>query len=107
MRSSAHRRTALLRLTKSDGAPSYTRAAAIVLLGATALRIADVPDVDLHGPLHYLRAAVGWTTGRWLAVHLSPTARRVLVVGIAAVIALEIRQQLHSDLLMQTGTPAP
>ncbi len=54
------------------------------------------------------RAAVGWTTGRWLAVHLSPTARRVLlVVGIAAVIALEIRQQLHSDLLMQTGTPAP
>jgi len=54
LRSSAHRRTALLRLTKSDGAPSYTRAAAIVLLGATALRIADVPDVDLHGPLHYL-----------------------------------------------------
>ncbi len=49
-----------------------------------------------------VRAGVGWSTGRWASIRVSPTVRRTLpVVVLALVIALEARQQLRADLLMQ------
>lgn len=49
------------------------------------------------------RGVVGATTGRWVNLRFVWTPRRkriVLIVVAALVIALEVRQQLHADLLM-------
>jgi hypothetical protein len=52
------------------------------------------------------RAVVGWTTGRWLTVRLSPRARRAVgVVVLALAIALWARQQLLADLMTQPWRP--
>ncbi|WP_344215712.1 DUF2752 domain-containing protein [Kribbella sancticallisti] len=52
--------------------------------------------------LAIVRIGVGWSTGRWVDVRLSRNWRRALIaVCILALAALEIRQQLHADLLMQ------
>jgi hypothetical protein len=46
-----------------------------------------------------IRAAVGWSTGRWLGVHV----RRQILVPMAVLLlaALEVNQQLHAALLTQ------
>jgi hypothetical protein len=51
-----------------------------------------------------LRALVGLVSGRWLTaqLHWTPRRRRLAVTfGIALLVALTIRQQLHVDLLTQ------
>jgi hypothetical protein len=132
--------------TDEDRRVRLTRAVFMCLAAAAALRVAGVPSVDLHGPLHYLgvmdpfcggtraafllmsrqfgaaatynpivfplavgavvmvvRACVGWISGRWLDLRVSAGARRVLVtLCVVALVALEIRQQLHAPLLMQS-----
>lgn len=50
-----------------------------------------------------VRAVVGWVTGRWLTVQV--TRPRVLFAILALAIAvLEVRQQLHADLLTADWT---
>jgi hypothetical protein len=49
------------------------------------------------------RAVVGWSTGRWLAVHLADR-RLLMLVLFVALAALEVRQQLHADLLTAPWT---
>ena len=50
-----------------------------------------------------MRAAVGWSTGRWFDMRLPSTVRRVLVaVVVIATVVLWIRQQLHAELLMSS-----
>jgi hypothetical protein len=50
-----------------------------------------------------VRAGVGRLTGRWVDVVLTAGSRRVLIAAcVLALIALEVRQQLHAPLLMQT-----
>ena len=59
---------------------------------------------DLAAALAVLRAVAGWLTGRWLAVTFSWTPgrrRTVLGLGLALLLALEIRQQLRADLLVR------
>lgn len=48
------------------------------------------------------RAAAGLLTGRWLTVH-GLRRRWLLLLGVVLLVALEIRQQLNADLLMQWG----
>jgi len=49
------------------------------------------------------RAAIEWGTGRRLQLSPSPAVRRILIAaGVAALAALEIRQQLHADLLTRS-----
>lgn len=127
-------------------AATITRLSLLGVAGGMVLRVAGVPRVDLHGPLHYLgimdplcggtramflltsghfsaaaqynpivfplsagllaqlvRAAIGWSTGHRLQLSPSPTVRRFLIaVGVVALVALEIRQQLHADLLTRS-----
>jgi hypothetical protein len=46
-----------------------------------------------------VRAAIGWSSRRWLDVHLP---RRVIIpVAVVILAALEMNQQLHAALLMQ------
>lgn len=50
-----------------------------------------------------VRAAVGWTTGRWVTVRIDWTRRgraAAWLVLIVLLIVLDINQQLHADLLM-------
>lgn len=47
----------------------------------------------------WLRAAVGWTSRRWVDVHMPWRAR--IPVALLALVALEINQQLHAALLMR------
>ena len=50
----------------------------------------------------WLRTAAGYLTSRWVDIHPPPPVRRVLLtVGVAAVLALQIRQQALADLLTQ------
>jgi hypothetical protein len=46
-----------------------------------------------------LRAAVGWTSRRWVDVHMPWRVR--IPVALLALVALEINQQLHAALLMR------
>ena len=49
-----------------------------------------------------VRAVVGWSTGRWLALRVP---RWILIpLAVVAVIALEVNQQLHVALLTQPWT---
>jgi hypothetical protein len=51
-----------------------------------------------------LRAVVGLVSGRWLTaqLHWTPWRRRVVVVvGVALLVALMVRQQLRADLLIE------
>lgn len=49
-----------------------------------------------------LRALAGWSTRRWLTVHVT---RRILVpLAVVAVVALEVNQQLNAALLIQPWT---
>ncbi|MGH9243957.1 MAG: DUF2752 domain-containing protein [Acidimicrobiales bacterium] len=47
-----------------------------------------------------VRGAVGVVTGRWVTVRWR---RLVLVVAVLSVVALEVNQQLHAELLMASG----
>jgi hypothetical protein len=46
-----------------------------------------------------LRAAIGWSSRRWVDVHLPP--RLLIPVAAVTLVALELNQQLHAALLMQ------
>jgi hypothetical membrane protein len=49
------------------------------------------------------RAAAGLLTGRWLGVSLRLVSRRVLqAAAVLVLVAVEVRQQLNADLLMQS-----
>jgi hypothetical protein len=45
------------------------------------------------------RAAIGAATGRWLELHLP--RRLLLALTVIGLVVLEIRQQLHAELLLQ------
>jgi hypothetical protein len=63
---------------------------------------ADVPVAAVVATL-LLRAAVGLTTRRRVDVRLTLALRTALRVGVLlALLALEVRQQLNADLLIQT-----
>jgi hypothetical protein len=74
-------------------------------------RLADAMSYNPAGPLFVaaavavlIRAAVGWSTGRWVRLHLP---RRILIpVAVLAIAALEVNQQLHAALLSQPWTGA-
>lgn len=46
-----------------------------------------------------LRAAIGWSSRRWVDVHVP--ARLLIAVAVVTLVALEWNQQLHAALLMQ------
>jgi Protein of unknown function (DUF2752) len=46
-----------------------------------------------------LRAAIGWSSRRWVDVHVPP--RLLIPVAVVTLVALEVNQQLHAALLMQ------
>lgn len=46
-----------------------------------------------------LRAAIGWSSRRWVEVYVPP--RLLVSVAAVALVALEVNQQLHAALLMQ------
>jgi hypothetical protein len=46
-----------------------------------------------------LRAAIGWSSRRWVDVHVPP--RLLIPVAVVTLVALELNQQLHAALLMQ------
>jgi len=46
-----------------------------------------------------LRAAIGWSSRRWVEVYVPP--RLLIPVAAVALVALEVNQQLHAALLMQ------
>lgn len=53
-----------------------------------------------------VRAAIGWTTRRWLTVRLPGRARRVVAVtALVLLLALWVRQQAMAELLMQPWRP--
>jgi hypothetical protein len=67
-----------------QGAVRYNPAGPVLVVGAVVTLI---------------RAAVGWSTGRWHGVHVR---RRILIpVTVLALAALEVNQQLHAALLTQ------
>jgi uncharacterized membrane protein YfcA len=74
-------------------------------------QLADAVRYNPAGPLIVvaavvllIRAVVGWSTGRWLSVHVP---RRVLIpIAVVAIVALEVNQQLHAALLTQPWTGA-
>lgn len=48
------------------------------------------------------RAGIGRVTGHWLDIRLPKTAHRIVIaICVAALVALEVRQQLNAPLLMQ------
>ena len=83
-----------------------TRAAFLLMssrFGAAATYNPIVFPLAVGALVIVIRASVGWITGRWLDVRLSTAARRVLIaMCVLALIALEIRQQIHAPLLMQS-----
>lgn len=49
------------------------------------------------------RAAIGWTTRRWIDMTLTRTGRRLLLAALLlGVVALGVRQQLYADMLMRS-----
>lgn len=60
------------------------------------------PLVTLAAPASVLRLAVGALTGRWLIIRVRPGLLGWALI-VAALIALEYRQQAHAQLLMTTG----
>jgi Protein of unknown function (DUF2752) len=74
-------------------------------------RLADAVRYNPAGPLvvaaavpMLIRAAVGWSTGRGVSLHVS---RRMLIpVAVLAIATLEVNQQLHAALLSQPWTGA-
>jgi hypothetical protein len=46
-----------------------------------------------------LRAAIGWSSRRWVEVYVPP--RLLIPVAVMTLVALEVNQQLHAALLMQ------
>jgi hypothetical protein len=46
-----------------------------------------------------LRAAIGWSSRRWVELHLPP--RLLIPLAVVTVAALDINQQLHAALLMR------
>ncbi|HSS24727.1 MAG TPA: DUF2752 domain-containing protein, partial [Mycobacterium sp.] len=46
-----------------------------------------------------LRAAIGWSSRRWVDVHVPQ--RLLIPVAVVMLVALDINQQLHAALLMQ------
>jgi uncharacterized membrane protein YfcA len=46
-----------------------------------------------------IRAAVGWSTGQWLNLHVPP--RLLIPVAFVAIVVLDVNQQLHAALLTQ------
>lgn len=57
------------------------------------------PVLVLAGVTVLFRAAIGWSTGRWIGVHVP--RRIVIPVVVVALVALEVNQQLHVALLTQ------
>jgi hypothetical protein len=54
------------------------------------------------GVIVLVRAAVGWSTGRWVDLRLSRRLRWIFLgVVVASLVVLELRQQLHAELLVQ------
>jgi hypothetical protein len=47
-----------------------------------------------------LRAAVGWSSRRWVDVHVP--SRLLIPVAVVMLVALDVNQQLHAALLMQS-----
>lgn len=87
-----------------------TRATFLLLSG-------DIGGVALYNPGVFaiagvvlailVRAAVGTLTGRWFDLVVAARWRRVvLVVFVAAVLVLLIRQQVNADLLMAPWPPS-
>jgi hypothetical protein len=74
-------------------------------------RLADAMRYNPAGPLvvaaavaMLIRTAVGWSTRRWMSLHVS---RRMLIpVAVLAIATLEVNQQLHAALLSQPWTGA-
>lgn len=67
-----------------QGAVRYNPAGPVFVVGAVAMLI---------------RAAVGWSTGRWIGVHVR---RRILIpVAVLLFAVLEVNQQSHAALLTQ------
>jgi uncharacterized membrane protein YfcA len=60
------------------------------------------PVLVLAGVIVLIRAAVGWSTGRWIGVHVPQ--RIVIPVVVVALVALAVNQQLHVALLTQPWT---
>jgi hypothetical protein len=57
------------------------------------------PILVVAGVALVLRAAIGWSSRRWVEVHVPP--RLLIAVAVVALVALEVNQQLHAALLMQ------
>jgi uncharacterized membrane protein YfcA len=60
------------------------------------------PLLVLAATIMLARAAVGWSTGRWIGLHVP--RRIVIPVAVVALVALEVNQQLHVALLTQPST---
>lgn len=55
------------------------------------------PMVVVGAVAMLIRAAIGWSTGRWLGIHIR---RQILIPAtVLALTALEVNQQLHAPLL--------
>ena len=94
--------TPIHRMGIMDPACGMTRGVAALLRGdpSTALRYNPAsPLVVLAGLAGVGRGLVGRARHRWLAVRVRWSVPLVTVVGVL-LLALEIRQQLHADLLM-------
>lgn len=96
----------LHRLGVMDPLCGATRAAGLAAQGRWSAAWQYNPlgiAADLGAALAVLRGAIGYLSGRWLDVAITWTPRRrraVLGIGLAMLVALEIRQQLRADLLM-------
>lgn len=77
-------------LARGDWAGAWTYNPIVFPLAAAAL-------------LTLVRTTVGVLTGRWLAVHL-PRRRTIVVLLVIALAVLEVRQQLHAELLTADWT---
>jgi uncharacterized membrane protein YfcA len=60
------------------------------------------PVLVLAAVMMLIRAAVGWSTGRWFGVRMP--RQIVIPVVVLALVALEVNQQLHAALLTQPWT---
>lgn len=84
-----------------------TRAVRLAARGDWAASVAYNPigvPLVLGAVTLLARAAVGWATQRWVTVQITldvPGRHRLKVLAGAAVIALQVNQQLHAPLLMQ------
>jgi hypothetical protein len=69
-------------------------------------RLRDAVRYNPAGPVLFvaalallLRAAIGWSSRRWVDVHVPP--RLLIPVAVVTLVALDMNQQLHAALLMQ------